>query len=99
MLTYSVDHVLSNGSLHLTNYSVAAKTGTAQIAKEGGGGYTENQFLHTFIGYFPSYNPKFIILLYMKNPQGAQFGSETLTIPFMNTVKFLINYYEIPPDR
>jgi stage V sporulation protein D (sporulation-specific penicillin-binding protein) len=99
MLTYSVDHVLSGGTLSITNYSVAAKTGTAQIAKEGGGGYYEDQFLHTFVGYFPSYNPKFIILLFMKNPKGAQFGSETLTIPFMDTVKFLINYYEVSPDR
>ena len=99
MMTYSVDHVLSNGSLKIANYSVAAKTGTAQIAKEGGGGYNENEFLHSFVGFFPSYNPQFIILLYMKNPKGAQFGSETLTNPFMNTVKFLINYYEVPPDR
>jgi stage V sporulation protein D (sporulation-specific penicillin-binding protein) len=99
MLVYSVDNVLSGGKLKIPNYSVAAKTGTAQIAKEGGGGYYEDQFLHTFIGYFPAYNPQFIIFLYTKNPKGAQFGSETLTLPFMNTVKFLINYYEVSPDR
>lgn len=99
MMVYSVDKVLSGGTLSITNYSVAAKTGTAQIAKEGGGGYYEDQFLHTFIGFFPAYDPQFIIFLYTKNPKGAQFGSETLTLPFMNTVKFLINYYEVPPDR
>ncbi len=99
MMVHSVDSVLSGGSLKITNYSVAAKTGTAQIAKSGGGGYTDDQFLHSFVGYFPAYNPKFIILLYMKNPKGSRFGSETLTTPFMDTVKFLINYYEVPPDR
>ncbi len=99
MLIHSVDYVLLNGKLHLTNYSVAAKTGTAQIAKQGGGGYSETDFLHSFIGYFPAYNPKFIILLYMVKPHGARYGSETLTIPFMNIVNFLINYYEVPPDR
>lgn len=99
MMTYSVDHVLSNGSLSITNYSVAAKTGTAQIAKEGGGGYYDDKFLHSFVGYFPSYNPKFIIFLYTLHPKGAQFGSETLTHPFMDIVNFLINYYEVPPDR
>lgn len=98
MLTYSVDKVLMAGTLRIPNYSVAAKTGTAQIAKLGGGGYT-GQVLHSFVGYFPAYNPRFIILLYMINPKGARFGSETLTVPFMNTVKFLINYYEVPPDR
>ena len=99
MMIYSVDNVLSGGSLKLPNYSVAAKTGTAQIAKSGGGGYYEDQFLHSFVGYFPAYNPRFIIFLYIINPKGARFGSETLTVPFMDTVKFLINYYEIPPDR
>lgn len=99
LLTYSVDHVLSNGSLRLTNYSIAAKTGTAQIPKSNGGGYEEDKVLHSFMGYFPSYNPKFIVLLYMVNPKGAQYGSETLTMPFMNLVNFLINYYEVSPDR
>jgi cell division protein FtsI/penicillin-binding protein 2 len=99
MMTYSVDNVLSQGKLKIPNYSVAAKTGTAQIAKPGGGGYYDDQFLHSFVGFFPSYNPKFIIFLYTLNPQGAQFGSETLTQPFMDIVHYLINYYEIPPDR
>lgn len=97
MLTYSVDKVLVNGTLRIPNYSVAAKTGTAQIAKNGS--YVDNEVLHSFIGYFPSYNPKFIILLYTVNPKGVRYGSETLSEPFMDTVKFLINYYEVPPDR
>lgn len=99
MMTYSVDNVLSNGSLKIPNYSVAAKTGTAQIAKDGGGGYYDDRFLHSFVGFFPSYNPRFIVFLYTLHPKGAQFGSETLTHPFMDIVNFLINYYEIPPDR
>ena len=99
MLSYSVDHILSGGTLRLPNYSVAAKTGTAQIAKENGGGYYEDKFLHSFIGYFPSYDPKFFIFLFTVNPKGVQFGSETLTRPFMELVKFLINYYDVPPDR
>ncbi|MFZ2693817.1 MAG: penicillin-binding protein 2 [Minisyncoccia bacterium] len=99
MLVYSVDKVLMGGTLKIPNYSVAAKTGTAQIAKKGGGGYTEDEFLHSFVGYFPAYNPKFIILLYMVKPKGARFGSETLTSPYMDLVKFLINYYEVSPDR
>ena len=99
MLTYSVDKVLMGGTLSIPNYSVAAKTGTAQMANPNGGGYYTDEFLHSFVGYFPSYNPKFIILLYMVNPKGAQYGSETLTVPFMNIVNFLINYYDVPPDR
>jgi cell division protein FtsI/penicillin-binding protein 2 len=99
MLTYSTDHTLANGTLALQNYNVAVKTGTAQIPKKGGGGYSEDQFLHSFIGYFPSYKPRFFIFLYTVEPVGARYGSETLAEPFMNMVQFLINYYEVPPDR
>jgi cell division protein FtsI/penicillin-binding protein 2 len=99
MMVWSADNTLMNGTVKLANYSVAVKTGTAQIAKPNGGGYYDDKFLHSFVGFFPAYNPQFIIFLYTYNPQGVQFGSETLTEPFMNLVKFLINYYNIPPDR
>ncbi len=99
MMTYSMDNVLANGTMKLPRHSVAVKTGTAQIAKPGGGGYYEDRILHSFVGFFPSYSPKFIIFLYSVNPKGARFGSETLSGPFSEMVKFLINYYEVPPDR
>ena len=97
MLVHSVDKVLLEGTLRIPNYSIAVKTGTAQIAKAGG--YAEDEFIHTFIGYFPAYNPKFIVFLYTINPKGARYGSETLSKRFNDIVKFLINYYEVPPDR
>jgi len=99
MMVHSVDKVLAGGIYKLQNYSIAVKTGTAQMAKEGGGGYYEDKFLHSFVGYFPAYNPKFFVFLYTIDPKGFRFSSETLTGPFMELAKYLINYYELPPDR
>lgn len=99
MLTVVVDKALVGGAKKFEHYSVAAKTGTAQIAIPGGTSYYDDRYLHSFFGYFPSYDPRFIIFLYTVEPKGVKYASETLTDPFINTVKFLINYYAIAPDR
>lgn len=98
MLVKVVDDKLAGGTVKIPEMSVAAKTGTAQVAGPGGK-YAEGKYFHSFFGYFPAYNPKFIILLYTREPGGVQYASETLTHPFMDLTHFLINYYEIPPDR
>lgn len=99
MLVNTVDNALLGGTVKIPNYSVAAKTGTAQVAKEDGRGYYENKYLHSFFGYFPAYDPKFLVFMYTMDPKGIRYASETLTHSFMDVTKFLINYYEIPPDR
>ena len=98
MLTIVVDTKLGHGTVKIPEMSVAAKTGTAQIAGPGGK-YFANLYFHSFFGYFPASNPRYAILLYTREPQGVQYASETLTAPFMTMTHFLINYYDIPPDR
>lgn len=99
MLTEVVDEALLGGTVSMKNYSIAAKTGTAQIVDSSSGGYYEDKYLHSFFGYFPAFDPRFIVLLYTVEPQGAQYASHTLTVPFIDIAKYLINYYEIEPDR
>lgn len=84
------------------NYSVGIKTGTAQIASPTGG-YYEDKFLHSMIGFVPAFaneeQDKFTILIYNVEPQDVRYSSTTLKNQMFRLTEFLINYYQIPPDR
>lgn len=98
MLVHVVDTALANGDYKMDKYSIAAKTGTAQIPIPNGG-YYKDRYLHSFFGYFPAYNPEYIIFLYHVNPKNVEYASKTLTDPFFKIVDFLISYYGVAPDR
>jgi cell division protein FtsI/penicillin-binding protein 2 len=98
MLVNVFDTHLLGGKYKKEHYRIAAKTGTAQMA-DGKGGYYDDRYLHSFFGYFPAYNPRFIIFLYTVYPKGVEYASNTLTDPFMKMTDFLLSYYNIPPDR
>lgn len=99
MLVEVVDTALLGGTVAMERYSIAAKTGTAQLTRPDGKGYYSDRFLHSFFGYFPAYDPEFLVFFYLLDPRDARFASQTLTEPFMDVTQFLINYREIAPDR
>ena len=103
MLVEVVDKALAGGKVKMDRYSIAAKTGTAQIPASrisgpGAKGYSE-EYLHSFFGYFPAYDPKFLIFIFLERPQGVKYASQSISDSFRQLVEFLINYYTIPPDR
>lgn len=55
--------------------TVAGKTGTAQIAGEGG--YLADKTIASFVGFAPADNPKFVMLVKLREPTSSPWGSET----------------------
>jgi cell division protein FtsI/penicillin-binding protein 2 len=101
-ITRMLVHVFESydaGAHKMDHYSIATKTGTAQVAMENGKGYYTDRHMHSFFGYFPAYDPKFVVFLFLKNPKQIKYASQTLIPPFVDISKFLLNYYDVPPDR
>lgn len=102
IVTRMLIHVFESydGGIHkLNSHSVATKTGTAQVAMDNGKGYYTDRHMHSFFGYFPAYDPKFLVFVFIENPKEVKYASQTLIPPFINIAKFIINYYNVPPDR
>lgn len=98
ILVSIVDETLGEGSYAQAGYTVAAKTGTAQIPNPSGG-YYQDRNRHSFFGYFPAYDPQFIVVLSINHPKGVKYASQTLSGPFFDITDFIIRYYNLPPDR
>ncbi len=81
----------------IEGYNIAGKTGTAQIPDFKKGGYTE-EYIHTYVGFGPISDPKFVILIKLDKPSAPLAGA-TVVPAFRNLAEYIINYYNIPPDN
>lgn len=97
-LTAMLVSVVENGfgnKAKIPGYYIAGKTGTAQVPE--GGKYSSDRTIQTFIGFAPAFNPKFLILVKLDNPQAKT--AEYSAVPvFQKLAKYVIDYYQIPPD-
>jgi cell division protein FtsI (penicillin-binding protein 3)/stage V sporulation protein D (sporulation-specific penicillin-binding protein) len=102
-LTAMLVSVVENGyskKAQVPGYYVAGKTGTAQISYAALGinqkGYSDHTY-QSFIGFAPAFDPQFIILIKLNNPQTNT--AEYSAIPlFQELAKYIIDYYQIAPD-
>lgn len=97
MLVSVVENGHSKGA-KINGYWIGGKTGTAQIPFENKRGYSDKT-VHTFVGFGPAPDPKFIILIKFEDPKAARYADESATPVFKDIASFLVNYLEIPPNR
>lgn len=83
---------------HIREYSIAGKTGTAFIPDFKKGGYTD-RVINTYAGFASAFDARFTVLIKLDNPSGAPLAGLTVVPAFKRMTQFLLNYYEIPPDR
>lgn len=76
-------------------YRIAGKTGTAQIPVAGH--YDDKKTIASFVGLAPADNPKFAMLVTLREPTSSPWGSETAAPLFFDISRDLFAYYGIAP--
>lgn len=84
--------------VQVPGYYIAGKTGTAQVASKNGGGYS-GQYIHTFAGYAPADNAKFVILTKIDNPKDALYAESTAVPLAHDITEFLLNQWQVKKER
>jgi cell division protein FtsI (penicillin-binding protein 3) len=78
-------------------YSVGGKTGTAQIAKPGGG-YYDNQFNGTYVGFVGGEKPDYVIVVFVNKPTNGGYAGTAAAQPiFGDVAHMLINNSFVTP--
>lgn len=81
---------------YLKGFKVAGKTGTAQIPIAGH--YDPEKTVASFVGFAPYDNPKFIMLVTLREPQSSPWASETAAPLWYSLAQDLFPYFGIQPE-
>lgn len=99
-MTVMMVEAAKNGEAKWTNargFSVAGKTGTAQIPIAGH--YDAEKTNASFIGFSPANDPKFIMFVSLREPQTSIWASETAAPLWYTIAKELFVYLGIQPEN
>ncbi len=88
----------------LANFSVAGKTGTAQIPNPDGPGYmyeSHEDYIFSFLGMAPKEDPELMMYVSVKQPElkGNEVGSEPVSYIFKTVMENSLHYLDIRPDK
>ena len=97
MLTGVVDeHGATGTAAAIPGYTVAGKTGTAQVP--GPHGYTTGQYVASFVGMVPVAKPRLLVLVVVNEPHNNIFGGAVAAPAFEQIAKFDLQYLAVPPN-
>jgi len=80
-------------------YYVAGKTGTAQIPNPNGAGYLADATMGSFVGFAPSDNPRFVMLVTVEKPRTVTYAEASAAPVFGEMAKFILSTLQVPPER
>jgi cell division protein FtsI/penicillin-binding protein 2 len=80
----------------VAQYSVAGKTGTAQIPMHGG--YSDKDYWASFVGFCPAEKPEFGVIVVVERPTPQHTGGFVAAPAFGRIAEAVAHYLEIPSD-
>jgi cell division protein FtsI/penicillin-binding protein 2 len=80
----------------LAGYTVAGKTGTAEIPTPVG--YRSDAWIMTFVGFLPADDPQVIVLIKLDEPTTGRWASQVVAPIFRRLAERLVVLMEIPSD-
>lgn len=83
----------------IPEYRAGGKTGTAQIAMPGGGGYYADRFTAVFAGFAPVNDPRVVCVIVVQEPmQRMHYGGYVCGPVFQRVVREALIRLNVPPD-
>lgn len=89
-------------SFKLDDYSLAGKTGTAQISEPGKGYLTgRNNYVFSFMGMAPAEDPELLMYVAVQQPdlEVTELGSEPVSYIVRTVMENSLHYLNIQPDK
>jgi cell division protein FtsI/penicillin-binding protein 2 len=77
-------------------YTLAGKTGTAQVAENGT--YSDTKYIASFIGFAPAQDPRLLVAVVVDEPQGEIYGGSVAAPAFGKIAAFALPYLGVPQE-
>ena len=97
-LTSMLEQVVNTGtgtSAAVPGYTVAGKTGTAQIPTQGRDSYVTGAYMASFVGFAPAVNPTLSMIVVLDRPTPI-FGGTVAAPVFSQIMSYALHRYDIP---